>query len=772
MRYDKAFLGEEFHSALLTSYSFDPTVFENVLLVGMRSRGCRNIAVLADRDMVNQTLTELASAPRAGTAYHLAKRKVAASFHPKIALQLGRSSGVLMIGSANLTGAGLIGNLETISTIKVSEEDQTAAPLFAAALEYFERHADGADPAMREVISRARGRTPWLSDVEARSEVEIDGRRVSLLTEGEDASVGEQFIAFVGSDPIEKLVVVSPYADETLEALSQMRRALGNPPTSLVVDQREQDFTFDTFETQAGATLHSSAAHEWGDERPLHAKMVVACGQSNDYVLAGSANASMAGLYGRSGGPGNAEACIARTEPSGTALDRLGLSVCLSTEMAPEQMRLRRRGEAHAQASQGTPVDGGSFWLEHGFLFWSPPAGIRPADCTLKLVDGTGIQTIAPPPTLERSAWSVSLDPKASAPRQAVVIDPEGSESAPVPIASLSRLRSNSAPPQKGSAASILADLQDRDHIDPEDYDRAMKLLALAHADTSKKKDSRQRKRSEDTQGDEGETLSLEEFGRIEETPEGREALKSGPISEIRRLINAFVGLQHDVGDDDDELDPLSEHLGAKKKKRKGNGGGGQPGGALKHPIAEPKGQMSAAKERADNLVQHVNNTCEVLEAGSVDPLSLEASIRLHLLINIFLKSCAPVGEKPTPDYPISATDRAQSWIRPLGRLLRLLDPSIAKQVGGLRGREIEEECVEALTSILFCAGLVMDAARASKMPPAILVPLEAAHGGIARSVQQILSDKPVAEAYVRRNLPALAASHRLVVQRSSVPAA
>ena len=39
MRYDRAFYDRGYHTALLTTFSFDPTVFENVPLVAMWSRG-------------------------------------------------------------------------------------------------------------------------------------------------------------------------------------------------------------------------------------------------------------------------------------------------------------------------------------------------------------------------------------------------------------------------------------------------------------------------------------------------------------------------------------------------------------------------------------------------------------------------------------------------------------------------------------------------------------------------------------------------------------
>ncbi|MBT55240.1 MAG: hypothetical protein CMF72_17805 [Mameliella sp.] len=53
MRYDETFNQDGFHSALLTSYSFDPIVFRKVILTRMRSNGCRNIAALVDQYMLN-----------------------------------------------------------------------------------------------------------------------------------------------------------------------------------------------------------------------------------------------------------------------------------------------------------------------------------------------------------------------------------------------------------------------------------------------------------------------------------------------------------------------------------------------------------------------------------------------------------------------------------------------------------------------------------------------------------------------------------------------
>jgi hypothetical protein len=766
MRYDQAFQGEGYHSALLTTYSFDPTVFENVLLVAMRSRGCRNIGILADQDMVNRTLSELAPAPRAGTAYHLAKKKVARAFHSKIVLQLGATSGKLMVGSANLTGAGLVGNLETVTTMSVTDDNMTAAPLLARAFDYFELHSDSDDRAMHDVLTRARVKTPWLAEAGSASEVMIDGQRVSFIVEDKNRGVGKGFRAFVGDDPINRLIVVSPYANETLDGFSRLRNEFGDPPTALVVDPYEQDFTADVFSTQGGATLHSTEAHEWGGARRLHAKLIVACGRQSDYVLAGSSNVSTEGLYSRYGGPGNAEAAIARTEPPGTAIERLLLLDCLSIPMPLLSLKLRSRGAADYELRRVTQPDGGSFWLQHAALFWRPPSGVVPNRCSVRLFDNLGGVIATVQPVHDHGYWTFDIKPGTSTPRLAIVIYPYEVESAPVPIASLSSLQLNSIPVRTGPAGRILAELEGRDEIDLEDYDRAMKLLALSRLDSTKKRDVKQSRPNEDErEKEEAKTLSPEEFGRIAYRSELRHSLKSGPISEIRRFINSCIGLRVDIVDDDDDLDALARQLAGKgkgKSKHSGPKSNLSPAGYL-----DKKGELTWANERADRLVGHVDYTCRALSPSGVDPLSLESAIRLHLLINVFLKACSPVGAKPTARYPISATDKARSWVRIMGRLLYSLERPIAKQVQRMSEGVLEEECVEVLASILFCASLILDAARAAKMPRVVVSKLEGVNGSLARSVGQMLADKPIAEAYMRTNLPKLATAHRLVPQKS-----
>lgn len=771
MRYDEAFRSSGYHTALLTTFSFDPTVFENVLLVAMRSRGCRNIGVLADMNMVNRTLSELAPAPRAGTAYHLAKRSVTGAFHPKIVLQLGEKEGRLMLGSANLTGAGLVGNLEAVSTVVVSEEDRSAAPLLAEALRYFEAHADKKDQAMRDVLSRARARTPWLEDVEPKEEAMIGGERVAFLTESASAGIAKRFRSFVGDDPIDRLIVVSPYADGTLEGFSRLREEFGTPSTSFVVDAREHDFTADTFQAQIRASLHSAEPHALGGQRRLHAKVIIASGTRADYVLAGSANVSIPGLYSRFGGSGNAEAGIARSEPSGTAIARLKLGDCLSINMPLSKLSLRRSARTGNDLERTALLDGGNFWIEHGVVFWRPPANTIPEDCLVRLMDGSGAEIAVAAPVAEENKWSLSLEPDAGSLRSAVVIFPNLCESAPVPIAILDRLQTNASPPRSSAASRILAELEGRNDIDIDDYERAIKLLSMSRPDELRTREPKRKiADSKDNEAnEEGEILTEAKFGEIAESAVGRQNLKTGPISEMRRLVNAFLGLKAMVVEDGDELDPLADHIKnsntSNQTKADGEGNGDNEGESKepskKKPALQPKGSMAKANARADKLVGRVEETCRALTQTDLDPLNLENAIRIHLLINVFLSHCAPVGEKASVQRPILAVELPRSWVRILGRLIMALEGALKRTAKTTLQGDLDEECIEALATILFCAGLLLHVSLTSGMPRSVVAGLEAVNASLAGSVGDIMAGKPTAEAAMRQKISSLDAKHR-----------
>ena len=58
MKYFDIFAESGFHSAFLTTYAFGAQAFEDVPFSRLRGSGCRNIVILADRQMANQSFAE------------------------------------------------------------------------------------------------------------------------------------------------------------------------------------------------------------------------------------------------------------------------------------------------------------------------------------------------------------------------------------------------------------------------------------------------------------------------------------------------------------------------------------------------------------------------------------------------------------------------------------------------------------------------------------------------------------------------------------------
>lgn len=757
MRYDKTFRESGYHTALLTTFSFDPSVFENVLLVALRNHGSRNIAVLADRDMLNNTFGEVKLAGRAGSAYHLAKRKVSGAFHPKIVLQLGDREGRLMIGSANLTGAGLIGNLEAVSTLTVTAEDQRAAPLFAAALEYFVSHTDPKDPAMSRVIARARRQSPWIASLSPKREVEIDGSRIALLFEREDASVGDAMTAFIGEDRISRLIAVSPFWDADLRGLSRLREAMGRPETSIIVDPREQDFDATALSTLGnGVTLHSAALHAGATPRdantvprPLHAKIIIACGEAADYVLSGSANVSSAGLFSRAGGAGNAEAGLLRTEPPGTAIERLLLDPCLAVEMPADDLRPRRRQIAIAGEDAPQLTDGGALFFERGELTWIPPTG-RPPQGSQIIFQAKGAALDAGrEPSFISGAWRVVLGSEIDTPRHAFIRFADGAVSAPVPVSALGRLDYNARTPPGAGPKHILSQIGDLYEVDLEMLNLFLKLQKMRQDNPGRKREGRT---SDQDMEDEPKTpgpMSAEDFGLlVEDAGSDGAEFRQGALADVRRIINAKIGIISSFEDEADD-DPLSDLI-----KPEGSGGKPPPSGGGRHrqqawsSAPQEPGTMEQAAKRVKSLYEHVDRSCEALMKPKIDPLSAVNALGLRLLVMSILRNACLIGDDPSPEHPIPAASRqGEGWIRLIGRLLDRLH--FATKGYKKREEQMDEERLEALALLLFAAGTILEAAR--EATPKVAARLQAINAHLAKTTSSLIADDSIAAAYLER---------------------
>ncbi|SMP80284.1 hypothetical protein [Noviherbaspirillum suwonense] len=206
-----------FHTSIVTTFSVDFDAYESIALPRLREAGCNNNVIVVDSRMLAQALANDARRPKfAGRRYSVVGAHCAGVFHAKLTLQLGKASGRLLVSSANMTVAGLAGNLEVAGEVKVAEDDMQAAPLLRTAVDYLLKFLDPGSVARRQV-EWALKRTPWLqASASAGTVVESqEGTRLAFLPSYNVKGIGQRFVEFIGDRAVKRLVVASPSGTTT-----------------------------------------------------------------------------------------------------------------------------------------------------------------------------------------------------------------------------------------------------------------------------------------------------------------------------------------------------------------------------------------------------------------------------------------------------------------------------------------------------------------------------------------------------------------------------
>ena len=368
--------GRGFHSAFATSFAVEFAAFEELMLPQLSVGGASNVLLIADARMVTMGLSDGSALPESlGREYLLHSPPVADGlFHPKIVLQVGRDGGRCFVSSANVTGAGLGGNVEVAVEIECGIEPSAEQEIVRSAWRYVNSIVPQGAGAASEALTWARERARWLDEpggVDGPQTLE-DGTRMALLARPGGDGIGARFAALVDGDVVERLVIISPYWDDDYGAISALEQRLSPARTSLLLDVKRHEFPLSTSMPAHRDIIDIS---EWRPSRFTHAKIVIAVTRDHDHVLSGSANCTVPALGDGELAGSNAEASIYRRLPRGTATAALDLDRWLAAAPfpladLPEATKVTTIPLAEMQA-RGP----GTFETEGGRLSWRRPSG-------------------------------------------------------------------------------------------------------------------------------------------------------------------------------------------------------------------------------------------------------------------------------------------------------------------------------------------------------------------------------------------------------------
>ena len=748
MKYFETFGEGGFHSAFMTTYAFGSLAFEDIPFPKLRGAGCRNITVLADRGMLNQAFSEFGPPRFAGTSYHLIKADAPGAFHPKITMLVGETKGRLIVGSANLTALGLGGNKEQIASISYSPEAQENAKFFKSALGYFRRYVPLNDQWFPISLQRALRSASWLHDDNFDHTFDGAGTaELNLLFDRPEINFLNQIIASIGNDPIERLVIVSPYWDAQLEGLARLRTALENPITDILIESDANGFPSAALSGFSDASLFDVSAHS--ESRFLHAKLIVAHGERWDHVISGSMNCTFPALMGPAA-HGNAEAGIYKRVPRGSALEALGLADYQDARIEDDQ--LAELQQSFEEAKEAEPsIDGGALILQAGNLSWNTPAVSPAAPATIQLYDRDGLALAEM--ELNGSSASYVVSPDAQRPKYGIVTFADGAMSAPVQIVDLDYLAVTTLPAQRGRKRRLMDTLVESIHEDLVLIETLNQLEALEEEDRASQPDQTPRTKSQapDAAPPTYEVLSYDDFirARTHANEQGKSfglylnSRHDSAASLMSACLNQMIGL---VGPDlrgmeDEDVDALGAiDFRTTEPQSADDDESGDARTERTSPTRSLSAQSRATAKKFQEAVTAFETRCKAL---SEKKITTSEMVRLRALIQIILSHAQPISGSFSPSQILPTyTTEGYDWPRLIGRLLlQHFGATRALQNLTVEPDESEQQRVlEYLAISNWAAKAACAAVLSNDKATAIRGPLERLLAALTAQTQTILS--------------------------------
>lgn len=312
---------QRFDHAVICTFTFEPQFFEGYCLDRFKSLADNNnISVLLDRRVYDSLLDCPASEwPRqANIRYLLHPIQVPGVFHPKIVLLVSKDKGLLVVGSANFTKAGITTNAELVGVyeFELGKRD-THIALFRQATAFLLALLNKwPSPDLESNLHDMIGEADWLV-----GEQEANDPQTRFIHNLEQPLWTQICEGLTG--PVDGLHALSRYFDSEPTLLRSIRQRLVPKKTTLWTQSGITTMTpawFADSAVRAGKVLIRDCSVFDGEHpQPLHAK-AIAITQGKAVRLAfGSANFSRAGLLSTAAS-GNVETMV--------VVDNLSHSAC------------------------------------------------------------------------------------------------------------------------------------------------------------------------------------------------------------------------------------------------------------------------------------------------------------------------------------------------------------------------------------------------------------------------------------------------------------
>jgi hypothetical protein len=292
----------DFHSAVLTTFSFDFHHFESQVLRQLKCRGIINVNLLADDEMLDQAIgISTGNLKSLSKAYTINGVSSKGAFHPKLSLLAGEKEVLLLQGSGNITNGGHGKNHELFGALYATTNDKSQLPLILEAWEYIKRLAERTGGISREKIAWTENNCTLLQERISQNHIwyPIDADLKAAMVYNDETSLWSQLRNLIAPEEIKAITVVAPFYDEAGTFLVNLANEFSRADIKVFIQEGK------------GIHPHRMPSHDriaflaWEStrranekvrkiaDRKLHAKIMVFESGNEQYCLFGSPNATI-----------------------------------------------------------------------------------------------------------------------------------------------------------------------------------------------------------------------------------------------------------------------------------------------------------------------------------------------------------------------------------------------------------------------------------------------------------------------------------------------
>jgi HKD family nuclease len=287
--------------ALVATYEFDPLFFERRVLRKRGFSGADRILVLMDAGRYQELLKEGLPVSGFNRRYLVVPvDRHPYVFHPKLYLLIGEQRVTGIVGSNNCTNAGIAFNVELCSTFSAEMNGQANVPalftlhqIFQAIRNFAVDAPDFKATLQKEFFARAEEQHPWLADA-----ADLKNQLAVELLHSHHVPLWPHVKRRLKNEAVKKIAIFAPFYDRDLSFVKTAKATWPEAKLSIFAQPR--------YATLEGKKLGAVLRHK--DRlmavtppagRRLHAKAFAFETSQGTFWLAGSANATVAGMNGR-----------------------------------------------------------------------------------------------------------------------------------------------------------------------------------------------------------------------------------------------------------------------------------------------------------------------------------------------------------------------------------------------------------------------------------------------------------------------------------------